>query len=269
MLIEPSSLERCKDEIKFNGSPISDVISYNEDTGQIHYYERDWRTQDLIPDGTDPTGYRTCSAKGKVEVVHKYTPPPVDYGQQASSCDGVDQGWYPYGCPSFSQDVSSLSFVYGGFEEIDCFDDLGNLQGVHKVSVTSDLVVDGDALGNTWTMITADVNDVVNARFAFVKLRQASLSPSQQRRSTVSRSYLKSVGLQGRAYAAVGYPHIYKIVKVYKAVMSSTWPPILQVGNINQWKVGTKINLESDGPRFVGFNYIESLSQLCLSQKLP
>lgn len=102
-----------KDEITFNGSPIADVISYDEKTGEVHYYERHWSTGDLIPDGTDPTGNRTAKSKGTVKVVKKYSNPSTNYpgysGDTGCGLDlnadpngqcGIDpnyKSWCPYG----------------------------------------------------------------------------------------------------------------------------------------------------------------------------
>jgi len=262
------ALEQCKDEIKFNGSPISDVISYDvgtpgdETAGEVHYYERHWSSQELIPDASDPTGYRTGRAKGKVEVVSRYVPPAPDYGDKALS-DCLDQGWYPYGSPSYSQLVSNVSFVFEGFEELSCFDDTGRLTGKYTASVLNGLRVDGGDLGYGWTLISA--SEERNAlTLAFVKITLKAP------RSTIHRCHLSLMGVGGLAYEVWGYPHIYKSVRVTHPQMgNSAWswsvgvPSTVEPWEPATWPSGSNISLGARPQGGVSPNILNVLRKLC------
>ena len=83
---------------RFNDQLIGDVISYDETAGEIHYYERHWSSQELIPDADDPTGYRTARSKGQVKCMKKYEEPKSDAITGSSSEPGYNP-WYPHGYP--------------------------------------------------------------------------------------------------------------------------------------------------------------------------
>ncbi len=106
-----------KDEITFNGNPMSDVISYDEKAGEVHYYERHWSTGDLIPDGTDSTGHRTAKSKGTVKVIKKYKEDKPFYPDETGGPLDRDQGpyddvggWYPCGTAGRSPQSLGTSF---------------------------------------------------------------------------------------------------------------------------------------------------------------
>jgi hypothetical protein len=103
------------DEIKFNGSTITDVIRADDKTGEIHYYQRHWSTGDLIPDGDDPTGFATCKDKGSVEVVKR----PVEAAAGKDYIESDDyykqMQWNPFGgYPCFEIKQLELSLILQG-----------------------------------------------------------------------------------------------------------------------------------------------------------
>jgi hypothetical protein len=132
------------DEVKFNGSPMTDVISANEETGEIHYYERHWHTNERIADGTDPTGYRTCREKGKVEVIKKPAP-SQSMGDGYNSNDDYykNNPWYPGGC--FVKELrvgSALNLTLRNLKQIN-LSSIPGQPGVCHLAEFTPVVMDG------------------------------------------------------------------------------------------------------------------------------
>lgn len=261
-------IDIVKDELRFNGSPISDVISYDETTGDIHYYERHWSSGDLIPDSSDSTGYRTGKDKGKIEVVTRKSPTgsnptnPCDNSNYDNNC----QPWYPYGCPGFCETAKQVSFKLDLFLPIAVTDNTGMWNTSSRdIAVLDNLVVDGVDLGDNWVLI--EVKEVgADLKLAFVKLSKYRGFGSH---SIADKKDIDYLGLVGKASVAMGYPHIYKIVSIDRGCFSPACSLVVKTGNIREprtWPSGVNMGVTVGDSRY--FSYpspltLEVLQKLC------
>jgi hypothetical protein len=244
------------DEITFNDRPISDVISYDETTGEIHYYERHWSSGDLVADGTDPTGYRTQREKGNIKVVNKYVPPKKET-PPADATEGFGNPWYPHGIPGFTESANNVSFEWQGWDDtVYLAPDGSSTKSLG--ALLNKLCIDGVELGDLWTITGAEErgNDLV---LCFVKtvpfLGVVALARNVD---------LGTLGLMGKAREVVGMPHIYKTVRIQGANFS-IYTPRNWTGSScdpDQWLDGSVVTVKGH-PAPVNQTTAKVMNQLC------
>jgi hypothetical protein len=248
------------DEITFNDRPISDVISYDETTGEVHYYERHWSSGDLVADGTDPTGYRTQREKGNIKVVNKYVPPKKEE-KPTDGPEAFGNPWYPYGIPGFADTVNNVSFEWHGRDEIFYYDTKGHAASDLGVLLNK-LTIDGVAFGDEWTMTAAEErgSDLV---ICFVKLKH--LRSSVLSDLCLAKAVdLGTFGLMGKAHEVVGLPHIYKTVRIQGANFSLYTQPGWSGDTCDpdQWLLGATV-MAMGRPAPVDQTTAKLMKQLC------